>query len=399
MQPQPQPRLWTRDFMLLVASTLLLWASFYCLLPVLPLYVTEHLGGTTAQVGLLMAAVNVLSVAGRLFSGWACDRWGRRPVQLAFLALFCAAVLSYNLANTFAVLLLVRFLHGWPFGGGTCAGQVVASDLIPAERRGEGIGYYNTAGTVAMGLAPALALAVLGGGSFERSFLVAALLAVGALLLAWPIRHPLVRDPAASFSLAGLFERRVLWMSVVGLFIALGYSAIVSFISLYAQELKVTNAGVFYTLYAVGVVLIRPAAGRVYDRRGPGLVMAGGLPLLALSYLTLGLWRTEMGYMSAGLLFGLGYGAIIPTVQAMAVSVVPPARRGAANATLYAIFDIGMSIGPYVEGLLAEAGGYATMYLVAAALLVVPAVVFYGRVLREYDGQVKREPRQIRGAQ
>jgi MFS family permease len=384
MQAQPPPRLWTRDLLLLLGSTLLIWGSFYFLLPVLPLYLTQRLNGTTAQVGLLMAVVNVLSVVGRLFCGWACDRWGRRPVQLVFLALFCAAVLSYNLATTFAVLLLVRFLHGWPFGGSTTAGQVVASDLIPAERRGEGIGYYNTAGTLAMGLGPALALAVVSGGNFDRLFLVTALLAVGALLLAWPIRHPLVRNRGARFSLAALFERRVLWMSTVGLFIALGYSAVTSFISLYSGELGVANAGVFFTLYAAGMLLVRPVAGRIFDRRGPGLVMAGGLPLLALSYLALALWRTGSGYLSAGLLFGLGYGAIMPALQAMAVSVVPAVRRGAANATLYAIFDVGMSVGPYVNGLLAESGGYPMMYLVAAVFLVVPAVVFFGRVLPRY---------------
>jgi MFS family permease len=114
------------------------------------------------------------------------------------------------------------------------------------------------------------------------------------------------------------------------------------------------------------------------------------LALLGLCYVTLALWRTEVGYLAGGLLFGLGYGASIPTVQAMAISVVPPARRGAANATLFAIYDVGMSIGPYVNGLLAETGGgYRTMYLVGASLLVVPAVLFYGRVLPGY--RVSRE--------
>jgi predicted MFS family arabinose efflux permease len=387
MQPQAQPRLWTRDLVLLLGSTLLVWSSFYFLLPVLPLYVVQRLGGGPAQVGLLMAAVGVLSIVGRLFSGWAADRWGRRPVQLLFLAFFCAIVFSYKLAASFGLLLLVRFLHGFPFGGSTTAGMVVASDLVPAARRGEGIGYYSLAQTLAMAVGPALAFAILGRGDFSRLFVMAGLLGVGALVLAWCIRHPVVRDPAVKFSLAALFERRVLWMSVVGLFIALGYSGVTSFISLYAKQLGVANPGLFYTLYAVGVVVIRSVVGRVFDRRGPGLVMAAGLALLGLCYITLALWRTEVGYLAGGLLFGLGYGASVPTVQAMVVSVVPPARRGAANATLFAIYDVGMSIGPYVNGLLAETGGgYPTMYLVGASLLVVPAGLFWWRVTPRHGG-------------
>ena len=369
---------------MLLGSTLLLWSSFYFLLPVLPLYVVQRLSGTAAQVGLLTALLGVTSVIARLASGWACDRWGRRVVQLFFLAFFCVMAFSYNVATTFGLLLLVRTLHGFPFGGGTTAGQVVASDLIPVQRRGEGIGYYALAGTIAMAIGPTLAFAILGRSDFGWVFVAAGVLAVGALLLAWLIRQPVVRDPQGHFSLAGLFERRVLWVSVFGLFVALGYSAVTTFISLYAAELRVANAGVFFTFYAVGVVAIRPLAGRFYDRRGPAWVMAGGLPLLALSYLTLALWRTAAGYLAGGLLFGLGYGAVIPAMQAMAISAVPPARRGAANATLFAIFDVGMSIGPYVNGLLAESSGYATLYLVAAALVVVAAMLFYGRVLREY---------------
>jgi MFS family permease len=385
MQSQAQRRLWTRDLVLLLGSTLLMWSSFYFLLPVLPLYVVQRLGGTPAKVGLLMAAVGVLSIVGRLVSGWAADRWGRRPVQLLFLALLCAIVFGYNVAATFGLLLLVRFLHGFPFGGSGTAGQVVASDLVPAERRGEGIGYYTLAQTLAMAVGPVLAFAILGRGDFGGLFVSAGLLGLGALVLAWCIRQPLVRDPTVKFSLAALFERRVLWMSIVGLFIALGYSGVTSFISLYAVELGVANPGVFYSLYAAGVLLIRWLMGRVFDRRGPGLVMGAGLVLLGLCYVTLALWRTEVGYLAGGLLFGLGYGASVPTVQAMAVSVVPPARRGAANATLFAIYEIGMSIGPYMNGLLAETGGgYHTMYLVGAALLVVPAVLFYGKVGREY---------------
>jgi predicted MFS family arabinose efflux permease len=263
--------------------------------------------------------------------------------------------------------------------------MTVAADVVPPARRGEGIGYYSLAQTVSMAVGPALAFTVLGDGEFSRVFVVAGLTGLTALLLAWWIRHPHIRSPAVSLSVGAMWEGRVAWMALAALFIALGYSGIVGFVSLYGQQLQVGNPGVFFTLYAVGMIVGRLVAGRVQDRQGPGLVVGVGLLLLFLAYLCLALWRTAAGFMVAGLVFGLGYGATIPSLQAMALDVVPPARRGAANGTLFGVFDVGMAVGGYLLGLVAEAaGGYPAVFLVAAVLLGVSAVLFFGRVMPEY---------------
>ncbi|MBC7262121.1 MAG: MFS transporter [Chloroflexi bacterium] len=385
-------QLWSRDFILLLGSTLLIWGSFYFILPTLPLYVVQRLHGNPAQVGLLSGMLGITAVIARPLSGWAADRWGRRPVQLLFLLLFAVVVLTYNFATSMAMLVLIRLLHGIPFGAATTAGMTVAADLVPASRRGEGIGYYALAQTLSMAVGPVLAFAILGGGHFSRLFLTTSLIAFAALMLAWAIRHPPVRNAHASFSWQSIFEMRVGWLALTALFIALGYSGIVSFVTLYGEQLHVGNAGLFFTLYALGMMLARPGTGQAFDRRGPAPVVAGGLAILFLAYLLLALWRTAMGFLCAGLLYGVGYGAVVPSIQAMAVNMVPAVRRGAANATVFSIFDIGMSVGPYLLGLLAQAmGGYAEIYLVAAALLAVPTLLFFWRVMPGYGRMMSEE--------
>ncbi|MBC7233934.1 MAG: MFS transporter [Chloroflexi bacterium] len=385
MPTSPHDELWSRDFLLLLGSTLLIWGSFYFILPTLPLYVVQRLHGNPAQVGLLSGVLGVTAVIARPLSGWAADRWGRRPVQLLFLLLFALIVLTYNLATSVSLLVLIRLLHGIPFGAATTAGMTVAADLVPASRRGEGIGYYALAQTLSMAVGPALAFTILGKGQFPRLFLATSLVAFASLVLAWAIRHPPVRNAKASFSWQSMIEMRVGWLALTALFIALGYSGIVSFITLYGEELGVVNAGLFFTLYALGMALIRPGAGRMFDRQGPAPVVGGGMALLFLAYLILALWRTAAGFLCAGLVYGLGYGAVVPSLQAMAVNVVPAVRRGAANATVFSVFDIGMTVGPYLLGLLAQAmGGYAAVYLVGAVLLALPTLVFFLRVMPGY---------------
>jgi len=389
MQTTSPPKLWTRDLALLLGSTVLLWTSFYFVSSVLPLYVVQRLRGGTALVGLLAGMLDITAIVTRPVCGWALDRWGRRQIQLLFLLLFSAVVFSYSLAQTVAILVIVRLAHGIPFAVTSTGGMTAAGDLSSAGRRGEGIGYYALAQTLALAAGPALGFVVLGQGQFARSFVVAALMAAGAFLLAWAIRYPPVRDPTLKLSLRSMWESRVGWLSLVVLFVSLGYVGILAFLPLYARELHIPNAGVFFSLYAVGMALVRPGAGRVFDRRGPRLVVGAGLLLLAVAYLCLAWCKSLGGYLSAGFLYGLGYGAVMPSVQAMAANVVPPARRGAANATVLALFDVGMAAGGYLLGLLAErAGGYAVLYVLSAGLLVIPAVLFFARAM---PGYVKRE--------
>jgi len=380
--------LWTRNYVLLLGSTLLVWSSYYFLMVIMPLFVTRELGGSKAQVGLLSSVLGVAAVAARLTGGWACDRWGRRPVQLLFLAWFALVAFGYNLVATLPMLFLLRFVHGFPFGGGTTSNMTVASDLVPPERRGEGIGYYATSQMAAYAVGPTLAFFILERSGFGGIFTAAGLLGMGALVLAWSIHHPRVCDPTVRFRPGAILEKRVLWMSVFALFIALGYSGLVTFVSLYAEQVGVRNAGWFFTLYALGVLLVRPLTGRMFDRRGPTVPVMAGLLGMVGALVTLALWRNPLGFHLAGVLYGLTYGACFPSIQAMAVGVVPPARRGAASATLFAVFDVGMTIGPYANGLLAEtSGGYPLVFLVGGAVLLIPALLFFTRVLPEYEAR------------
>ncbi len=138
-------------------------------------------------------------------------------------------------------------------------------------------------------------------------------------------------------------------------------------------------------MYAVGLVIARSVAGRIYDRRGPKMPLVAGLVLEAAAFLTLGLAPTNVGLLAGAVVMGLGLGTLSPTVFAMAVNLVPPERRGAANATVFSALDLGIGTGANVlAGVVGLSGSYATMYLVCAALLALPAIVVFARVLPRY---------------
>jgi MFS family permease len=378
--------LWTRDFALLFLASFLSWGSFHFLLPTLPLYITRLLTASPSQVGLVMSSLTISAILGRPLAGYALDRFGRRSVTIGFAALLAAAVLSYNLALTLPVLVAVRLFHGLPFGGVTTAYDTVAADLVPPEQRGEGFGVYGTSGTLAMAIGPAVALAVVGQGQFSRVFLFAGLAALGALGLAMTMGYRQERSAGANLSRSSLFEPRVAWLALATVLTLPGYGGVVTFGTLYAAELGVASAGLFFTVYAVSVLLTRVVAGRTFDRYGPRPVAACSLICLAASYAALGLLRSELGYFTAALLLGPGMGMAFPLLSAMTANLVPASRRGAANATVGVAIDVGIGGGSNLMGYVAQAlGSYSGMYQVAALAMLLPAVVFFLKVIPQYE--------------
>lgn len=310
-------------------------------------------------------------------------------VHLGTLLLFFALSLPYALPGGLTLLFVVRALSGLPFGAATTATQTVAADLVPAGRRGEGIGYASMASTLAMGVAPTIGLHLLQAGSFSRVVVSAAAMAAAAVALALGLHHPVVHNATARLSLSTLLEPRVGRLSLTGGAMLAGFGAVVSFATLYAEELGITHPGWFFTVYALGALVARPVSGPLFDRRGPRLLALGSLGLLFVAYLMLGFCAGEMLFLSAGFLLGLGLASLVLAMQTMAVNVVPASRRGAANATFFSAIDLGIAFGSFALGALADAAGsYAGVFQIAAALLLPPAVMFFLWVMPCYKQQM-----------
>ncbi len=386
MQAASQERLWTRDFALLFAATLLAWTCHYFLVATLPLYAVQRVNANSAQVGVLMGMLAASAILSRLFAGYALDRWGRRWILLGSTFIFALMTFAYGFASGIRALILLRLLHGIPFGASTTACDTVASDLVPPARRGEGLGYFSLAHTLAMVIGPAMAWPVLGNALFERLFLVAGLTAVVAGVVAWFIHAPAVHNTEAAFSVRNMFESRAIWLASIMLFMALGYGSLMGFVGLYGSELGIVHAGRFFSVYAIGLLAARSLSGRLFDRHGPRPIVGSALALLSLSYASLALRRTANGYFAAALGQGMAFGAVSNALQAMSLNLVPASRRGAANATLYAMFDIGITVGASLLGLVAgAANSYASMYLVVASIMWIPELLFFVVILPRYD--------------
>lgn len=358
--------IWTKGFCLVCFSSFFVFVSMHMLMPVLPAYVRSW-GVREGLVGTVTGAFAVSALAARPVVGRELDRRVRKTVYLQGLALLLLAVLSYRWAPGLGTLLAIRIFHGVGFGTASTAAGTIVADLLPSSRRGEGMGYFGMFNSLAMVVAPVTGIYLASHLGYSWLFTSAGgLVAVAALLaMRLPVQPEVGEHTRPSGALL-VFEPKAAPASLTALFVALTYSSILTFLQIYAASRGIANIGVFFSVYAAIMVAIRFLAGRLYDRRGPGPVVVPGLALMAAALVLISRAQNLAAFLVAAVIFGLGFGAVHPALQALAVAGVPYSRRGAANATFLSALDIGMGGGAALFGLVAQGIGYAGMYQVAA---------------------------------
>lgn len=361
MDPKtPKQNLWTKDFLLIMCANLFIFLGFQMLLPVLPVYATS-LGGSDASAGLVIGVFTLSAVIIRPLAGRWLDQFGRKGVYLSGLVLFVLAIVSYHWTSTIFLLLLLRFIHGFGWGASSTASGTIATDIIPKSRMGEGMGFFGLTNSLSMALAPALGLSLMSHSGFSAVFNVSIAFALVALFIALFINYekPHTKAPSKNHN---YFEKAAILPGIIIFFITMTYGAVVTFISLYAAQRGIQNIGLFFTVYAIALMISRPFFGRIADTKGYAAAVLPGILGVLVTMLCLYFAQSMSAFLIAAFIYGLGFGAIQPSLQAMAVHNIPTFRRGAANGTFMMGFDLGIGAGAALWGAVAEITGYQLIY-------------------------------------
>ncbi|MBA2943946.1 MFS transporter [Paenibacillus sp. CGMCC 1.16610] len=382
MSTETDQKLWNRDFVAVCLSSFFLFMTFYILAVTLPIFVTDTLHAGQQQIGLVMTIFIISTVILRPLTGKWMDEWNRKKIISFALALFMICTAMYPFIHQYGVLLGVRFLHGIGFGMATTAAGAVAIDLVPDRRKGEGIGYFSLFMSLAMVVGPFLGLTIMQSNNNALLFGVCIVFAVLSLLFGLSLRIPQRVVQASVKPEKGwrkFIEPRAIPISLTGSVLAFSYGAITTFLSVYAKANGLEKyASYFFMVFALMIVISRPFTGKWFDRSGPNGLVYPGVVLFTLGMIGLSLTSSAVPFLVAGGLLGLGFGAMLPSFQTIAIQAAPAHRRGLATGTYFLLFDTGYGIGSYVLGLVASKTDYHTMYFVAGIVVACSSLLYYG---------------------
>lgn len=391
MNPQS---LWSRPFLTISFSSFFIFINFYILAVTLPEYALAHLGGSPNSIGLVTTIFVIAAVLFRPLTGKWLDEINRKKLLVGSVIMFAACSLFYVWIDNYALLLVLRFVHGISFGIAATTTSTVVLDVIPKERKGEGIGYFTLFMSLAMVFGPFIGLSVSSGAGYPVLFLLIVIFGMLACLFGviTPIpKRDIQPSDLGAWHFKRFIEPRAVPIAAAGFLIAFAYGAISTFISVYASSLGLKSAAsYFFVVFAAAVLLSRPFTGRLFDRRGAHMLVYPGIALFAIGLLALSQAHSALFFLVTAAVIGLGYGAIIPSFQTLAVQSAPAHRSGLATGTYFVLFDLGYGLGSYLLGLAASSAGYRVMYLIgsaAALAALLPYYLLYHRPLRRKHRQ------------
>jgi MFS family permease len=394
--PEKRARLLTPQFLTVTSAGALYFLSLGMVLPVLPQYVEGELGGDTLRVGIAVGAFAVGAVVLRPYAGRLGDRYGRRILVIAGALVVAVSSALYPLASNLGILVAVRVLGGLGEAAFFVGAGTMIADLAPVERRGEAISYWSVAVYSGLAFGPALGEVVLDAADYDAVWIVSALLALAAGLLALFARETLT-DAARAATLASdvrqpLLNRSALAPGIV-LFLGLcGLAGFTELVPLYVNDIGLDDSRLVFLLYGCLILVVRIAGAKLPDRLGSrragSLALIGGAAGLAV----MAAWNSVAGLILGTILFAGGMSLMYPAMLTLALTGIDDSQRASVVGTVSTFFDLSQGLGALILGGAAavtnDQGGF-----LAGSLL---AVLGLGLLWAGIDPRARREPVAVR---
>jgi predicted MFS family arabinose efflux permease len=377
----PRPALVSRPLALVFAASFAGLTSFYLLLSVVPKYAaTSGAGGIGA--GLATGALFFSTTLTELATPRLVALLGYRLVFGAGLLLLGVPALGLSASADLAAIAVICLLRGIGLAIVVVVGSALVAVLVPAERRGEGLGLYGVVVGVPSIVALPLGLWLAAQAGYRTVFVAAALAAVSGLV-ALPgrgTRGPQM-EPAAGV-LAALKAPTLLLPSIVFLSTAMAAGVVVTFVPLAVLPDLERLAAPALLLFAAASTLSRWWAGRHTDRHPAADLLRPGVLLTGLGIAGLVLVDRRLALLAATTLVGAGFGVAQNASLTLMFDAVPRSEFESVSAVWNLAYDAGLGLGGAGFGVLVTRTGYAAGFALTAALMLATlAAVWHSRHL------------------
>ncbi len=363
---------------LFAAATFLYWAALFIYVPTLPAYVKLKAASLT-EVGVVLSMFGLWEAILRTPLGVLVDATGRRKRFLlgGFLTAAAGALVMAH-GSSVGALTFGRALTG--ASSAIWAPMIVVfSSYYPPEKTV----FATSLLALLCSLGQMLATSVTGflnaAGGYTLAFHVSAALAVIAtvVLALTPLapRSGNRKRTVSALSILSVFVRRdVLIPSFANAICQVGnWAVLYGFLPLLARQVGVGEVAIslLVTAALAANTVTNLIVTMVSRHGGSGAILHGSFFLLAVGIVVAALGRSAAAFFAASVVMGAANGFFFPLLMALSIEQVDGAHRSTAMGIHQAVYAVGMFVGPWIGGVIADAVGIRWMFGAVAVFCLV----------------------------
>lgn len=372
-----QSKLWNKFFAFCLILQSLYMLSFNMVTPLIAHYVVD-LGGSTFEAGVVAGMFSLLAFLFRPLVGYSSDRMNRKALMVFGFALCVISMAGYGISSTVLMVAVFRVLHALALCIQTTLITVIAIDFIPHDRIAEGVGYVGIAAMLGMSFGPGLGVLISDAISTQGAFFSGAAAMLAALVFVFPLKVslPLKKWGEGKLRVTDLFNVSALPLSVYAMSFAFCAGLTSSFMVLLGSIRGIEGIAAFFFVSSMGMIFVRPIAGRYTDRHGLRRVGFVGFLSEVLAMTSIAFAQSLPLVLAAAAFRTFGQGMAQSAIQGQVLKDAGDSNRGVASSTFYLGVDVGQGLGAIVGGMIADHWGYSAAFLSGPCMLCVGLLSF-----------------------
>lgn len=379
-------KLWNKTYIMILILSVFGGAASQMVTPFISKYAIS-LGAPLTIAATIASLMSVSALIFRPISGMFSDSFNRKIIILCTSFITAVCMVLYSMATSVNFLVGVRLVHGIVFSFSGVAMMAFNTSFIPRSRLSEGMGWMALGSIISNSIGPNMGLWLVNNVGYGACFLAAAganLLTMLMILLI-PYESPAKKKlDSRRFDINNLISLRILPYAILTGLFSMGNGLVNSFLTLLGDERNIPNVAVFFTAYSIVMVVSRPLAGRLQDKRGIKIILYPAYAIAAAGMILLGNAMTSWMIVAAAVLKALGQGSGAPAIQSHCLKMMGKEKAGVVSSTCYIGQDIGNAIAPPLGAMVATQFGYRTMFTSYAVLLLVVGWVMF-TIKSRYD--------------
>lgn len=376
-----------KNMIIIFGVTLIAVMGIASITPAFP-GIIKYFGISTQQIGWLIAAFTLPGIFLTPITGILADRFGRKVVLVPALFVFGIAGFLCSFMRDFHSLLALLFIEGIGAAGLSSINITLIGDLYTGEKRTALMGYNASILSIGTASYPALGgfLAAFG---WQYIFYLPLLALPLGVFVIFGLNNPEPKDQQGMGEYFRRIWKNINQRSVWGLFLVnilvfvLLYGAYLTYFPiLLSERLNASSVqiGLMMSIMSLVTATISSQLGRINKRFESKTILLFGASFYFLSMLSLLISQSWVQVICSVMVFGLGHGLLVPSIQNLLVGFASIKERAAFMSVNSMVLRIGQTIGPLLIGVFYAIGSLQASFIAGAVVAMMMFGVIAGMV-------------------